>query len=67
MTGTLFVTGESHVNPALRLAGRNLPGMDFKVVNDSHRRAVPEWVSVVEEPVPLLRSTSTELGSAELQ
>lgn len=96
MTGTLFVTGESQVNPALRLAGRNLPGVDFKVANDLHvydlikwrrvvldvsaiqtleRRLSKGWVDVVEEPavmqprstLPLLQSTSTESGSAELQ
>lgn len=46
-TGTLFVTGESQVHPALRLAGRNLPGMDFKVVSDLHVYDLIKWRRVV--------------------
>ena len=46
-TGTLFVTGESQVHPALRLAGRNLPGVEFKPVSDLHVYDLIKWRRVI--------------------
>ncbi|KAL4076305.1 ribosomal protein L4 domain-containing protein [Scleroderma yunnanense] len=46
-TGTLFVTGESQVHPALRLAGRNLPGVEFKPVSDLRVYDLIKWRRVI--------------------
>lgn len=46
-TGTLFVTGEPQVRPTLRLAGRNLPGIDFKVVDELNVYDLVKWRRVI--------------------
>ena len=46
-TGTLFVTGEAQVHPALRLAGRNIPGVEFKPVSDLNVHDLVKWRRVI--------------------
>ena len=60
-TGTLCVTGESQAHPALRLAGRNLPGVEFKVVSDLHVYDLIKWRRVILD-VPAVQTLERTLG-----
>ncbi|KAH7883527.1 ribosomal protein L4 [Phlebopus sp. FC_14] len=60
-TGTLFVSGEPQVDRAIKLAGRNLPGVDFKQVNELAVYDVLKWRRIVLD-LSAVRALERSLG-----
>ncbi|EGO04576.1 hypothetical protein SERLA73DRAFT_173871 [Serpula lacrymans var. lacrymans S7.3] len=52
-TATLFVTGQTEVPANLRVAGHNIPGIDFKIVQDLKVYDLVKWRRVVLDTAAL--------------
>lgn len=64
-TGTLFVSGLPQVDPAIKLAGRNLRGLEFKHVDELNVYDLVKWRRVILD-LPAVSLLELKLSKASI-